>query len=71
MAELDRTHPVWVVDDDKSIRWVMQRALERAGLSVRLFAEASEVIEALGTEEPLVLVTSACRGFPGRTSSST
>lgn len=57
MAELDRTHPVWVVDDDKSIRWVMQRALERAGLSVRLFAEASEVIEALGTEEPLVLVS--------------
>ena len=29
---------IWIVDDDKSIRWVMERALERADMNVRCFA---------------------------------
>ncbi len=28
---------VWVVDDDTSIRWVLERALQQAGLTVELF----------------------------------
>ena len=29
--------PVWVVDDDRAIRWVLNRALARAGISCRTF----------------------------------
>jgi len=33
---------VWVVDDDHSIRWVLERALVRAGFGVRTFAQVDE-----------------------------
>lgn len=48
---------VWVVDDDQSIRWVLERALSRAGLRVRGFPQAAEVLAALGKQEPAVLVS--------------
>ena len=43
MKPLDTASPIWVVDDDKSIRWVLERALTRAGESVRLFDNALDV----------------------------
>ena len=39
--------PVWIVDDDPSIRFVLERALARAQLPVRAFAGPHEVIAAL------------------------
>ncbi len=39
--------PVWLVDDDPSIRFVLERALAREGLEARSFACADEVLEAL------------------------
>lgn len=48
---------VWVVDDDQSIRWVLERALSRAGLVVRSFPQAAEVLAALTEAEPTVLVS--------------
>ena len=48
---------VWVADDDRSIRWVLEKALERAGLPARMFASAAEVLEALATDQPRVLVS--------------
>ena len=38
---------VWVVDDDRSIRWVLEKALGRAGLGARMFSSANELLEAL------------------------
>jgi len=32
---------VWVVDDDRSIRWVLEKALGRAGLPARMFASTA------------------------------
>lgn len=49
--------PVWIVDDDQSIRWVLEKALERAGLSARSFANGNEMLEALESGQPSVLVT--------------
>ena len=37
---------VWIVDDDSSIRWVLERALTGAGLSCETFDSASEVLDA-------------------------
>lgn len=51
------TESVWVVDDDQSIRWVLERALQRAGLDVRAFASAHDCLAALGREQPRVLVS--------------
>lgn len=48
---------VWVVDDDKSIRWVLQKALEEATLTVRVFENAESVTSALKKESPNVLLT--------------
>lgn len=48
---------VWVVDDDRSIRFVLRKALERAGIPSRSFERAEDVLEALREERPDVLVS--------------
>jgi len=48
---------VWIVDDDASIRWVLERALRQAGMVATAFEEAEGVLAALRREEPDVLVT--------------
>jgi two-component system nitrogen regulation response regulator GlnG len=48
---------VWIVDDDASIRYVLEKALARAQLQVRSFADAAELMAALRHEEPQVLLT--------------
>src|ERR1700704_1489194 len=49
--------PIWIVDDDRSIRWVLERALAKASLPCRAFAQAQEVLSALEAETPQVLVS--------------
>ena len=48
---------VWVVDDDRSIRWVLEKALAREGIAHKSFASVYEVTQALQHGEPQVLVT--------------
>ncbi len=55
---------VWVVDDDASIRWVLERALKQGGMHATAFEEADSVLAALRREEPDVLVTDI--RMPGR-----
>jgi two-component system nitrogen regulation response regulator GlnG len=49
--------PVWIVDDDQAIRWVLEKALARAGIATRSFFQASDVIEALDHDAPSALVS--------------
>src|SRR6266705_541897 len=50
--------PVWVIDDDRSIRWVFEKALAREGIPFKTFAQATEAMEALETAgAPQVLVS--------------
>jgi len=51
------TEQVWIVDDDSSIRWVMEKALTRAGLTCRLFETGQAVLDALASQEPMVVVS--------------
>ena len=53
----DNTRAVWIVDDDRSIRWVLEKALAREGIPFKTFATAYEVLQALATSEPQVLVS--------------
>ena len=48
---------VWIVDDDDSIRWVLEKALSREGFEVRSFGAAKEVLAALEHSQPEVLVS--------------
>ena len=49
--------PVWVIDDDRSIRWVFEKALTREGIPHKTFATAQEALDALEQGEPQVLVS--------------
>jgi two-component system, NtrC family, nitrogen regulation response regulator GlnG len=48
---------VWVVDDDASIRWVLERALRQGGTEPRTFDHADAALAALATRRPDVLLT--------------
>ena len=50
--------PIWIVDDDHSIRFVLEKALAREQLAVRSFSSGRDVMAALDDEdEPQVLVS--------------
>ena len=58
------TRRIWVVDDDRSVRFVLAAALREAGFAVTAFAAAGEALEALGREAPPALVVTDVR-MPG------
>ena len=49
--------PVWIVDDDRSIRWVIEKALSREGIAFSSFSTAKEALDALDGSAPEVLVS--------------
>jgi two-component system nitrogen regulation response regulator GlnG len=49
--------PIWIVDDDQSIRFVLEKALAREGLAVRSFTNPRDVLAALDDDVPQVLVS--------------
>lgn len=48
---------VWVIDDDDSIRWVLERALKQDDFDVRCFDSAAEIPDLLNKEKPDVIIT--------------
>ncbi len=56
--------PVWIVDDDRSIRWVIEKALSREGIAFNSFSSAQEALDALSAATPEVLVSDI--RMPGR-----
>jgi two-component system nitrogen regulation response regulator GlnG len=49
--------PIWIVDDDQSIRFVLERALAREQFATRSFSNPRDVLAALENDEPQVLVS--------------
>ena len=49
--------PIWIIDDDKSIRWVFEKALARTDLEFKTFASVAEALNALEREQPQVVVS--------------
>src|SRR5579864_348893 len=56
-ARSELVKAVWIVDDDRSIRWVLEKALAREGIAYKTFASAYEVLQALQQGQPQVLVS--------------
>ncbi len=48
---------VWIIDDDRSIRWVLERALKKADIKVTTFDSATRVLEALAVHSPDALIS--------------
>ncbi len=57
--------PVWIIDDDRSIRWVFEKALTRENIAFRTFSSAHEALAALDTDMPQVVVSDI--RMPGET----
>jgi two-component system nitrogen regulation response regulator GlnG len=49
--------PIWIVDDDQSIRWVLEKALSREKIPHRSFSNPNDVLNALEKESPEVLIS--------------
>ena len=48
---------LWVIDDDRSIRWVLEKAFEKAGIAVVTFSGGTEVLDKLAQCQPDVLIS--------------
>jgi len=53
----DQALTVWIVDDDQSVRWVLEKALGQAGMQSRSFERAEHLLEAISHSTPDVLIT--------------
>ncbi|HWI13228.1 MAG TPA: response regulator, partial [Burkholderiales bacterium] len=49
--------PVWIIDDDRSIRWVFEKALARENIAFKTFESAQQALAALQNETPQVIVS--------------
>jgi two-component system nitrogen regulation response regulator GlnG len=56
--------PVWIIDDDRSIRWVLEKALEREKISFKSFASAEEALAELKHDTPQIVISDI--RMPGR-----
>ncbi len=54
---MSHSEKVCVIDDDSSIRWVLDKALQKAGLPVVCFESGESALAAIAREEPAVVVT--------------
>lgn len=51
------TQNVWIIDDDNSIRWVLEKALSRAGIVCESYASADLMLQRLEFDQPSVVVS--------------
>jgi two-component system nitrogen regulation response regulator GlnG len=51
------TDQVWIIDDDKSMRWVLEKALNLAGFTTASFASGEEALAQLADSQPNVMIT--------------
>ena len=49
--------PVWIIDDDRSIRWVLEKALAREDIEFKSFASADEAMQALAQDTPQIVIS--------------
>ncbi len=54
---MKQSESVWVVDDDKSIRWVLEKALRRESMEVESFENSDDLLDALEERRPKVVIS--------------
>lgn len=48
---------VWIVDDDHAIRWVLERALQQAQITIRSFEDGQQLLDTLEVEAPKLIIS--------------
>jgi len=54
---MSRSETVWIVDDDRSIRWVLEKALQQEGMNTQSFDSADGVMGRLARQQPDVIIS--------------
>nr|WP_298141496.1 nitrogen regulation protein NR(I) [uncultured Pseudomonas sp.] len=54
---MSRSETVWIVDDDRSIRWVLEKALQQEGMTTQSFDSADGVLSRLHRQQPDVIIS--------------
>ncbi|MGZ8163245.1 MAG: nitrogen regulation protein NR(I) [Methylobacter sp.] len=54
---MNKAETVWIIDDDKSIRWVLEKALQKAAIHTRSFSSTKDLLHALQGDLPDALLT--------------
>ena len=54
---MSKQKKVWIVDDDKSIRWVLEKALEKTDVEIQSFSNPDDVLKKIRNEEPDVIIS--------------
>jgi two-component system nitrogen regulation response regulator GlnG len=54
---MSQSETVWIVDDDRSIRWVLEKALQHEGITTQSFDNADSVLHRLTRQQPDVIIS--------------
>ena len=54
---MDKNATVWIVDDDRSIRWVLEKAFKQTDINVETFENASGILDLLSQSQPNAIVS--------------
>ena len=54
---MSKSGNVWIVDDDRSIRWVLEKALNQAGIETHAFDSAESISQRLSSEQPDAIIS--------------
>ena len=48
---------IWIAEDDRSLRWVMEKAITRDGMDVRSFESGDDLLAALRVSQPEIIIS--------------
>jgi len=54
---MDTKQKVWIIDDDKSIRWVLEKALQKSDSEIQSFSKPDELVKLLAEQHPDVIIS--------------
>ena len=54
---MNSNNSVWIVDDDRSIRWVLDKSLSRTGLNIQTFENGDDLLHRLAQESPDAIIS--------------
>ena len=54
---MSKKERVWIIDDDRAIRWVLEKALKQADMEIESFESALGVLDAINRKQPDALIT--------------
>ena len=54
---MEITSEIWIAEDDRSLRWVMEKAISRDGIEVRSFESGDDLLKALKLAQPEIIIS--------------